>query len=278
MFHAHEAATEKFYGTGVEKFGDYHNRYLNFGLWDESVNNYNEASENLLRTVATSINLDNHAKLLDVACGMGTQDSFFLREFNCKSIEALDLTTKHIEIAKKHNPDTRINFVRGNACYLPYSENQFTHVIGIEGPANFNTREKFLKEAFRVLEPGGRLGLSDYALARTPKSWWERQLVKWSTKVWHMPIENVHTSDEFVKMLKQCGFEDVKIDVVTERVIPGYIAENRKVESRKEIYRIRGPIWGRLSDYLDDFVEWLYHKKLVDYVLVSAKKPEHKNV
>ena len=89
-----------------------------------------------------------------------------------------------------------------------------------------------------------------------------------------MPYENVQTNEEFAKTLEQCGFTDVSIEVVTKSVIPGYIAENRKSESQKEIYRIRGPIWGRLSDYLDDFVEWLYKRDLVEYILVKAKKPD----
>jgi len=273
MFNKHENATEKFYEVGVEKFGDYHSRFLNFGLWENGITDYVKASENLLTRVANRIKLDDKSILLDVACGMGTQDSFFMETFKCASIEGLDLTAKHIELAKKHNKHPQINFVRGNACYLPYPDESFTHVMGIEGPANFNTREKFMKEAFRVLKPGGYLGLSDYSMARKPKSWWEKQLIKYTVKFWHMPYDNVQTNEEFAKTLENCGFTSVDVEVVTKSVIPGYIAENRKPENRKEIYRIRGPIWGPLSDYLDDFVEWLYKRDLVDYILVKAQKP-----
>ena len=274
MFTKHEHATEKFYGQGVEKFGDYHSRYLNFGLWENGITDYIKASENLLSRVAESIKLDDKSVLLDVACGMGTQDSFFLNTFKCRFIEGLDLTAKHIELAQKHNNHPQIKFTRGNACHLPYADKTFTHVIGIEGPANFNTRQKFMQEAFRVLKPGGYLGLSDYSLARKPKNWFEKKLIQYTVKFWHMPYENVQTNEEFAKTLEQCGFTDVSIEVVTKSVIPGYIAENRKSESQKEIYRIRGPIWGRLSDYLDDFVEWLYKRDLVEYILVKAKKPD----
>ena len=50
-----------------------------------------------------------------------------------------------------------------------------------------------------------------------------------------MPYENVQTNEEFAKTLENCGFTSVDIEVVTKSVIPGYIIENRKPESRKEI-------------------------------------------
>lgn len=269
----HEAATEKFYEVGVHNFKNYHDRYLNFGLWENGITDYVAASENLLSRVADKISLNQESVLLDVACGMGTQDFFFLKKYRCSLIEALDLTYKHIEIAQQHNQHKEITFIQGNACALPYVDEVFSHVIGIEGPANFNTREAFFKEAYRVLRPGGKLGLSDYCLAREPKGWWERFLVKKVSSFWHMPQANVQTKEAFKETLERCGFTNVEIEAVTDSVIPGYIAENKKPESRKEVYRIRGWLWGRLSDYLDDFVGWLHKKKLVDYVLVKAEKP-----
>ncbi len=47
----HESAVEGFYGTGVERYGDFHKRYLNFGLWEEGITDYTQAAENLEPTV-----------------------------------------------------------------------------------------------------------------------------------------------------------------------------------------------------------------------------------
>src|SRR3989338_3266881 len=92
----HEKKTEHFFQHGIENYGTFHGNYLNFGLWENNPINYIAASEHLLTRVANKIRLNKTACLLDVGCGMGAQDLFFMRTFNCKKIHALDLTKKHI--------------------------------------------------------------------------------------------------------------------------------------------------------------------------------------
>ena len=56
---AHEAGVEKFYGTGVEKYGDFHGNYLNFGLWENGITDYVEAAENLVLHMGRLLGLDH---------------------------------------------------------------------------------------------------------------------------------------------------------------------------------------------------------------------------
>lgn len=269
----HEDATANFYGTGVEKFNGFHNYFLNFGLWEDGITDYVKASERLLTRLANAINLNSESHLLDVACGMGSQDLFWMQTFNCQKIDALDLTRKHLDIAKQHHKHDRIQYHHGNACILPFPDNYFTHVTGVEGPANFNTREDFFYEAFRSLKPGGKLGLADYCLPPRPIGWLERKLVEWVAHFWHVPAANINSAETYQKKLEKAGFVNINIEVVSKDVIPPYVAEHRRPEVKKELNRIRGPLYGRLSCVLDTGVELLYNHKLLDYILVSAKKP-----
>ncbi|RJQ21905.1 class I SAM-dependent methyltransferase [Candidatus Woesearchaeota archaeon] len=270
---SHETATEHFYSHGVENYGTFHDNYLNFGLWENNITDFVLAAEHLLSRVGTKIGLGTTSELLDVACGMGTQDRYFLKTFGPKRIEAIDLTKKHIELAQSRNPSKRITYRVGNAVSLPFADETFTHVTAIEGEVHFNTREKFFREAFRVLKPGGKIGLSDFCLARLPKNAFERAFVKLCAKIWHIPLANIDSPDSYRAKLMRNGYINVDVERVGPNVIPGYYYEQARPEVRRELARIRGFYAGRIGFFIDWFMFQLYKRGLLEYILVSGQKP-----
>lgn len=264
----HETATENFFATGID--ADHHGHYLNFGLWEDGITEYLEAAEHLLLRVGNKIELNSDSHLLDVGCGMGLQDLFFIKQFGCQSIEALDLTEAHLQVARNHNGHPKVNYVKGNACHLDYPDNNFTHVTGIEAPVNFNTREDFFREAYRVLKPNGKLGISDFCLNRPFESSWEEFIVKLVAKIWHIPFQNIDTPFSYAKKLMDQGFTGIEWEIVSQDVIPGYLADQFKPETLQERYRLRGQFWGRVGTLLDYGVKYLYRHQLLDYILISA--------
>ncbi len=274
----HESTIESFYGTGVERYGDFHNRYLNFGLWEDGVRDYVGAAENLVRRMGTLLGLDSNSHLLDVACGMGTQDIFLLRNFSPAGIDALDVTWKHIEQGRRsareagHGED-RLRFHHGSATELSFADQSFSHVLSIEGPVHFNTREKFMGEARRVLRPGGVFALSDYNLMRKPRNKFEMFVVETACCLWKVPRANVDTIESYHAKLQRAGFQDVEIQEIGKLVIPGYYIEQRRPETIRELTKIRGFIAGRLGGVIDHAVYKAYTMGLVGYILVRARKP-----
>lgn len=268
----HEEATARFYGIGVENYGTFHGNYLNFGLWENGITDYVEAAENLVKRVAEKINLNGDSVLLNVACGMGPEALFLMRTFNCKKITAVDLTKKHIEIARSRNQHNNIEYLVGDACYLPFEKESFTSLIGLEGIANFNTREDFFKEAYRLLRKNSQIGLSDFVLIKEPKNNMERKMLQFAAWLWHVPYENIDTKESYRKKLERNGFSDVDIELVSDNVYPGYVNEQFRPEIRNELCKIRGHLVTRVGLFLDYLLEFLHKKGFLGYVLVGARK------
>ena len=267
---SHEKKTEKFFERGIENYGDFHGNYLNFGLWENGITKYEDASEHLLSRVAQKIDLNNQTNQLDVGCGMGTQCFFFMKTFAPLKIDAIDLTQKHLDLAKQKNKFENITFTLGNACNLPFQNESYSHVTSIEAPINFNTREQFFKEAHRVLKPQGKLGISDFHLQRNPKNWFEQKLLNICLKMWHIPQENATTAEEYQASLVRSGFKNITIENVSDAVYAGYYRE--QVRIRKTMYKIRGHLVGRAALLIDHWTYKLYKRGLIGYVLVSAQK------
>lgn len=274
---SHEQRVERFYGWGVEGYGDFHGGYLNFGLWEEGVADYLGAAENMVRRMGTLLGLDGGSCLLDVGCGMGSQDLYLLRNFGPRSIDALDVTWPHVEHARRRAHEAgcedRVRFHHGTATSLPFPDESFTHVLSIEALEHVDTRDDFLREAHRVLAPGGVAAFADYTLKREPRNTVERFIVEAARSLWKVPRVNVITSDVYREKLLRAGFVNVEVEEVGSLTIPGYYREQRRPETIRELTKIRGLVAGRMGWVIDLAVLKAYEWGLMEYVFVRAEKP-----
>lgn len=272
----HERAVEKFYSHGAARYGDFHGGYLNFGLWEEGIGDYAAAAENLVHSLGMRLGLRPGSRLLDVACGMGTQDLSLFRGFGPLEIDAVDVTWKHIEHglrrARQAQCESFVRFRHGSATDLPFGEDVFTHVLCIEGIVHFDTREKFFRQAARVLKPGGMMALADYSLKRAPRSLFEKLILESACSLWKIPRENRDSAQTYREKLVRSGFSNITIEEVGHLAIPGYYHEQRRPECRRELTKIRGFVGGRLGQIVDIAAFKAYQMGLIGYLLVRAEK------
>jgi SAM-dependent methyltransferase len=271
---AHERKVENLYSGGVENFADWHNGYLNFGLWENGIADYIKAAENLVHRMGSILGLNETSKLLDVAPGMGTQDIYLLNNFAPQSIDGLDVTWKHIEHGRRRSREAgaedRVRFHHGTAIELPFPDGSFTHVLSIEGPEHFDTREKFLHEARRVLQPGGVIAMADFIVKNPPRNPLEKLVAEAARKLWQVPRANVYSGEVYQQKMQSAGFEKVEIEEIGASVIPGYYFEQMRPETIRAISRIRGFALGRLGLLLDIAVYRGFTMGLLEYVLVRG--------
>jgi SAM-dependent methyltransferase len=101
-------------------------------------------------------------RVLDIATGGGhTALSFSKR---AQGVIALDLTTEMLTAARRflsEQGQTNVQFVRGDAESLPFPSDCFDLVTARLAPHHFPKPGHFVKEAARVLRPGGRFVLDD---------------------------------------------------------------------------------------------------------------------
>jgi erythromycin 3''-O-methyltransferase len=273
---AHERKVEKLYGGGIENYIDWHNGYLNFGLWEEGISDYVKAAENLVHRMGDLLGLNGSSKLLDVAPGMGTQDIYLFKNFAPLSIDGLDVTWGHIEHGRRRaseaHAEDRVRFHHGTATLIPFPDESFTHILSIEGPEHFDTREAFLHEAKRVLQPGGVIAMADFIVKRKPRNVLEKFVAEAARKLWQVPRANVYSAEVYGQKMTGAGFRNVDIKEMGAQVIPGYYFEQMRPEAIRAISKIRGFALARLSLLLDVAVYRGFTMGLLEYVLVRGER------
>ena len=114
------------------------------------------------------VDVPNGARVLDVGCGTGVLTRRLAAEPGVASVVGVDAATSLVERARELAGELeRVEFTVADARALPFTEHDFDVVVfdstlsHVPGPA------EALAEAFRVLRPGGSLGVfdGDYATA-----------------------------------------------------------------------------------------------------------------
>jgi SAM-dependent methyltransferase len=85
--------------------------------------------------------------LLDI----GGDDGGFLSQLKAPYKVGLDLL---------HRQQTDLDWIQANGCYLPFNDNFFTDILAFDVIEHVEEDERLLREACRVLRPGGELWLS----------------------------------------------------------------------------------------------------------------------
>lgn len=101
-----------------------------------------------------SLEIKPHDNVLDLCCGTGDLAGIAKRLQPEACITGMDFSEKMLDIAGKKFPD--INFLQGDARYLPYEDNSFDVVIMGFGLRNIYNAERAVEEVYRILKPNGK--------------------------------------------------------------------------------------------------------------------------
>jgi SAM-dependent methyltransferase len=99
-----------------------------------------------------------------------------------------------------------------------YPDNFFDAVYAIESACHSTPKEKFLKEAYRILKPKGKLLIFDGYTTRKPKNKKEKEIVSKFTKAF--ALKELITHKEMEREIKRVGFTNIKSVDKTKQILP----------------------------------------------------------
>ena len=105
-----------------------------------------------------------HDHVLDVGCGIGGASRFAAERYGCR-VTGLDLTEDYVRtgevLCEWLGLSDRISLERGDATDTPFARGSFDKAFMLHVGMNIENKELLAMELFRLLRPGGRLGVYD---------------------------------------------------------------------------------------------------------------------
>jgi microcystin synthetase protein McyJ len=247
--------------------------WLNLGYWKEA-RTYPDACVAMVELLGMRAGLQPGDRVLDVGVGFAEQDFVLLDRFKVSHITGIDLTPVHVDKGRERvaerGLEQQIDIGLGSATAMEFPDASFEKVLALECAFHFDTRDQFMREAFRVLKPGGSIVLADML----PKPGKKPNLTtRFGRKCASYPEANYYDREEYPRRLAAAGFGDVRVESIREDVYPAMAKYSRQ--------RIEGK---KMDEVVVEVTEddraqcrgvWMWERGtgVADYVIASARKP-----
>jgi sarcosine/dimethylglycine N-methyltransferase len=146
------------------------------------------------------------SRVLDLCAGLAGPARFLASRRGCQVV-ALELHAGRAAGAARLTAlvrlGHRVRVVRGDATGLPFERGRFDACLSQEGLLHIADKPAVLREAHRVLAPGGRLVFTDWVARRGLADGERRRLAEW------MAATTLQSLDGYRQLLGAAGFQGV---------------------------------------------------------------------
>lgn len=196
---------------------------LHYGIWSEVIKNLKDAVLNTNKLLAELGGIKPTDVGLDAGCGVGGSAIYLAKNIGCKVI-GITLSEKQAatatEFAEKRGVVQLVSFKAMNYTSTSFADNTFDFVWAIESMQTAVDKSDFLKEAKRVLKPGGKILIADcfksynYPFAKN-------KLMQLMFNGW--AVTDVVSAEELINEANHFGFVLHKELDVTKEVYPSVL-------------------------------------------------------
>ncbi len=182
---------------------------IHYGYWDEKVKSFPESLLRMNEVMMETAGIKSTENVLDAGCGVGGSSIFIAKNTGC-TVTGITLSEKQIQQAKgnteKNNLSDKVQFIQMDYCSTDFEDESFDVVWGCESICYADNKEKFIKESFRLLKPGGRLVIADGFVADFKNN--ENLVIRKWIDGWQ--VNYLESPERFKQFMHSAGFDKIQ--------------------------------------------------------------------
>ncbi|MBL0146672.1 MAG: methyltransferase domain-containing protein [Chitinophagaceae bacterium] len=191
---------------------------LHYGYWDDKVKTFPQSLLRMNEVMMQMASITKDDLVLDAGCGVGGSSIFLAKTVGCKCM-GITLSPTQIPHANKFANAAAVshlvNFKEMNYSKTNFENESFDIVWGNESICYADDKNEFVKEAYRLLKPGGRLILGEGFVSKKQNN--DLPAVRKMLDGWQ--INYLDTPEDFIGFMKDAGFTTANFKDITPFVM-----------------------------------------------------------
>jgi tocopherol O-methyltransferase len=190
---------------------------IHYGYWDKKVRSFTQSLIRMNEVMMEAAEIKSTDNVLDAGCGVGGSSIFLSSFIGCR-VTGISLSERQVEQAianaKQKGVGTLADFKVMDYCATDFPDASFDVVWGCESICYTEDKQKFTKEAWRLLKPGGRLVVADGFVNKSEYN--DRPIIKKWLDGWQ--VLNLSSPKRFEYLLDLEGFVNIKYRDISKNV------------------------------------------------------------
>lgn len=190
--------------------------HVHHGLWRTGKESPAEAVRALSTYLADALNIASGDTVCDVGCGYGGTARILAADYGAE-VDGYTLSERQYAHAQAQlNGASNPRYHLMNWFDNELSSESIDAAIAIESSEHFEDKGAMIAEMYRVLKPGGRVGMYTWLVSPSPTDWQCRRLLEPICSEGHLP--NMGDESDYHAWLTDAGFVDIEFEELTRNV------------------------------------------------------------
>jgi tocopherol O-methyltransferase len=190
---------------------------IHYGYWDKKVRSFTQSLIRMNEVMMEAAEIKSTEYVMDAGCGVGGSSIFLASSIGCR-VTGISLSERQVEQAianaKQKGVGTLADFKVMDYCATDFPDASFDVVWGCESICYTEDKQKFTKEAWRLLKPGGRLVVADGFVNKSEYN--DRPIIKKWLDGWQ--VLNLSSPKRFEYLLDLEGFVNIQYRDISKNV------------------------------------------------------------